>query len=84
MDQPQIQYVQTEDGVSIAYYAIGQGPATLYLLMPQSHLEVDLTVGGRRQGRCVDGRNANHVPRALDARRELRHEQGLVGVAPLK
>jgi len=39
--EPQIQYVQTKDGVSIAYYAIGQGPATLYLTMPQTHLEAE-------------------------------------------
>ena len=50
--EPQIQYVKTEDGVSIAYYAIGhaigQGPATLYLLMPQSHLEVEWQIGAFR------------------------------------
>lgn len=39
--QPQIQYAKTSDGVSIAYYAIGQGPALLMLIMPPSHLEVE-------------------------------------------
>jgi len=39
--EPQIQYVTTSDGVSIAYYAIGQGPVVLYLTMPQSHLEAE-------------------------------------------
>ena len=39
--EPQIQYVTTEDGVSIAYYAIGQGPALLFLSMAGSHLEVE-------------------------------------------
>jgi hypothetical protein len=38
--EPQIQYVKTEDGVNIAYYAIGQGPAMLYLASPQTHLGV--------------------------------------------
>ncbi|MCI0886554.1 MAG: alpha/beta hydrolase, partial [Chloroflexi bacterium] len=41
MAEPQIQYVKTSDGVSIAYYAIGQGPATLFLMMPTSHLEAE-------------------------------------------
>jgi pimeloyl-ACP methyl ester carboxylesterase len=35
---PQIQYARTSDGVSIAYYAIGQGPPLLYIA-PGSHLE---------------------------------------------
>ena len=39
--EPQIQYVTTSDGVSIAYYAIGQGPATLYVTMPLTHLEAE-------------------------------------------
>ena len=39
--EPRIQYAQTKDGVSIAFYAIGQGPAVLYLAMPQSHLEAE-------------------------------------------
>lgn len=39
--EPQIQYVTTSDGVSIAYYAMGQGPATLFLMSPWSHLEAE-------------------------------------------
>ncbi len=39
--EPQIQYAKTSDGVSIAYYAIGQGPAVLCLNMPLSHLEAE-------------------------------------------
>jgi class 3 adenylate cyclase len=39
--EPQIQYAKTSDGVSIAYYTIGQGPAVLYLIMPVSHLEAE-------------------------------------------
>ncbi len=30
--------------MSIAYYAIGQGPAVLYLTMPMSHLEEEWRV----------------------------------------
>ena len=41
MADPQIQYVKTSDGVSIAYYAMGQGPALLYLILPPSHLEAE-------------------------------------------
>ena len=39
--EPRIQYVKTSDGVSIAYYAIGQGPAVLFLTMPNFHLEAE-------------------------------------------
>jgi len=39
--EPQIQYAKTSDGVNIAYYAIGQGPAVLYISMPLSHLEAE-------------------------------------------
>ena len=39
--EPQIQYVTTSDGVSIAYYAMGQGPAMLFLVLPMSHLEAE-------------------------------------------
>ena len=48
--EPQIQYVTTKDGVNIAYYAIGEGPATLYLIMPQSHLEVEWKIDAFRIG----------------------------------
>ena len=40
-DTPQIQYTKTVDGVNIAYYAIGQGPALVYLVAPGSHLEAE-------------------------------------------
>ncbi len=39
--EPSIQYVTTSDGVSIAYYAIGRGPAVLSLMSPWSHLEAE-------------------------------------------
>jgi class 3 adenylate cyclase len=48
--EPQIQYVTTSDGVSIAYYAIGQGPPTLFLLMPTSHLEAEWQIAPMRIG----------------------------------
>ena len=35
MDAPTIRYAKTSDGVSIAYYAIGEGPAVVY--MPAIH-----------------------------------------------
>jgi pimeloyl-ACP methyl ester carboxylesterase len=37
MEAP-VQYARTSDGVSIAYYAIGQGPTLIYIA-PGSHLE---------------------------------------------
>ena len=46
--EPQIQYVKTKDGVNIAYYAIGQGPAVLYLNMPLSNLEAEWQVDAWR------------------------------------
>ncbi len=39
--EPQIQYVRTADGVSIAYYTTGQGPPLVYLVAPGSHLEAE-------------------------------------------
>ena len=48
--EPQIQYVTTEDGVNIAYYAIGEGPATLFLAMPNSHLEAEWQIEPLRMG----------------------------------
>ena len=48
--EPSIQYAQTEDGVSIAFYAIGQGPAVLFLTMPNSHLEGEWQIDSLRMG----------------------------------
>ena len=48
--EPQIQYAKTEDGVSIAYYAIGQGPALLFLTLPMSHLEAEWQIDPLRLG----------------------------------
>ena len=46
--EPHIQYVKTSDGVSIAYYAIGQGPAVLFLMTPFSHLEAEWQIDSLR------------------------------------
>ena len=45
--EQQIQYAKTSDGVSIAYCAIGQGPAGLHLSLP-SHLEASWQIGPLR------------------------------------
>ncbi len=34
MDSPQIQYAKTEDGVSIAYWTMGEGPPVVYVNTP--------------------------------------------------
>src|SRR6266508_2437218 len=40
--QPRIQYATTEDGVSIAYWTLGQGEAFVQLApLPFSHLELE-------------------------------------------
>ncbi len=39
MDAPRVQYAKTSDGVSIAYYAIGEGPP-LVCLNPLAHLQL--------------------------------------------
>jgi hypothetical protein len=42
MTEPQIRYAKTSDGVSIAYYVIGQGPTLVYMpFMPFSHVELE-------------------------------------------
>jgi class 3 adenylate cyclase len=38
--EPQIQYAKTSDGVTIAYYAIGQGQAFVWMELP-SHLQAE-------------------------------------------
>lgn len=46
---PQIQYVTTTDGVSVAYYSVGQGPAILSLMLPFSHLQAEWQVNYFRE-----------------------------------
>ena len=45
--EPRIQYAKTSDGVSIAYYAIGQGPAFVWMELP-SHLQAERKLLTRR------------------------------------
>ena len=48
--QPQIRYTKAPDGVSIAYYAIGTGPAVVYLPpTPTTHIELELQVPEQRE-----------------------------------
>ena len=43
--QPQIRYANTVDGVSIAYYAMGEGPVVVDLgPPPASHLRMELQI----------------------------------------
>ncbi len=38
--EPRIQYAQTKDGVSIAFYTMGEGPPHVAMpILPLSHLE---------------------------------------------
>ena len=39
--EPRVQYVQTADGVNIAYYEMGQGVPYVYMNMPFSHLTAE-------------------------------------------
>jgi len=42
--EPEIQYVRTHDGFNIAYYAAGQGPAVVLASLPNSHIQLELTM----------------------------------------
>ena len=39
--EPRIQYAKTKDGVSIAYYAVGEGRPLVLMPFPFSHLQLD-------------------------------------------
>jgi pimeloyl-ACP methyl ester carboxylesterase len=41
MDQPQVHYVKTADGVNIAYYEMGRGVPYVYMGMPFTHLTAE-------------------------------------------
>ena len=48
--EPRIQYAKTSDGVSIAYYAIGQGPPLVWMPnMPGSHLQLEWRIPNLRR-----------------------------------
>ena len=50
MEQPQIRYTKTADGVTIAYYAIGGGPALVYTPpLPITHIELEWKVDDLRE-----------------------------------
>ena len=59
--EPQIQYVTTSDGVNIAYYAIGQGPPMLFLMMPTSHLEAEWRIAPLRLGFTAMAQQATFI-----------------------
>ena len=41
MSQPEIKYTKTEDGVSIAYWTMGEGEPLVYMPWPFSHIELE-------------------------------------------
>ena len=45
---PEIRYARTRDGVSIAYWELGQGPAVISQFLPASHLEREWSIPGLR------------------------------------
>jgi pimeloyl-ACP methyl ester carboxylesterase len=47
--EPQIRYARTSDGVSIAYTALGHGPAVIAFGIPGSHLQAEWQVPESRQ-----------------------------------
>lgn len=51
MEEPLIRYVTTADGVSIAYWAIGQGPPLIQLPgLPHSHIQLEWENADWRRG----------------------------------
>ena len=62
MNEPQIRYAKTSDGVSIAYYAIGSGPPVVYMPpMPVTHVELEWKVDWFRGGWEAFARAATFV-----------------------
>jgi pimeloyl-ACP methyl ester carboxylesterase len=61
MMEPQIQYAKTSDGVYIAYYSIGQGPATLFLIMPMSHLEAEWQIDSIRMAYTAAAQSSTFI-----------------------
>ena len=59
--EPHIQYAKTSDGVSIAYYAIGQGPAVLFLMTPFSHLEAEWQIDPLRMAYTAAAQRSTFV-----------------------
>ncbi len=59
--EPRIQYAKTKDGVSIAFYAIGQGPAVLYLILPGSNLEAEWQIDPLRMAYTAAAQRSTFV-----------------------
>ena len=60
--EPQIRYTKTSDGVSIAYYAIGRGPALVYMPpMPMTHLELEWKVDDLREAHAPAARASTFI-----------------------
>ena len=78
--EPQIKYVRTADGVNMAYYAIGQGPAMLYLSMPVSHLEAEWQIDPMRMGVHNRGSAVHLRPAGPERIRPLRSRPGRLRV----
>jgi len=47
--EPEIRYCTTSDGVSVAYYAIGQGTPLVLMNLPNSHLQMEWQMSDVRQ-----------------------------------
>ena len=50
MDDPQIRYARTEDGVNIAYWAMGSGPPIVLMDLPYSNVQYELSMPNSRAG----------------------------------
>jgi class 3 adenylate cyclase len=60
--EPQIRYTKTSDGASIAYYAIGRGPALVYMPpMPFTHLELEWKVADLREAHEAAARASTFI-----------------------
>ena len=62
MEQPQIRYTKTADGVTIAYYAIGGGPALVYTPpLPITHIELEWKVDDLRDAQEAAARTSTFI-----------------------
>src|SRR5690349_5027170 len=62
MEQPQIRYTKTSDGVSIAYYAMGRGLPLVYMPpMPFTHLELEMKVDELREAHEAGARVSTFI-----------------------
>jgi class 3 adenylate cyclase len=61
MPDPQIRYARTSDGVNIAYWAIGAGPAMVIMDLPTSNVQVEWAAPGIRANYEASARVATVV-----------------------